>query len=167
MKPGLKVLRDVLIIATIVAGISVWQTKDLLSGSSPAPAVMVESPEGERVALTDVGEAAGAPKLLYFFAPWCGVCKLSMSNAQTVADWLGKERVSVVGVALDFESPAEVAAFVAEHAPGMRYYLGDATVRDAYKIAAYPTYYVLDGDDRVIRTSVGYSSLIGLLARAL
>lgn len=157
----MRLLRDAAVVLAVVVAVGLWQSRHLLGDDQPAPRARVQTPGGETAT---VGEGSGKPTLLYFFAPWCGVCKVSMSNAQTVGRWLGEDHVDIVAVGLDFESAAEVAAFVGEHAPGIRYYLGDSAVRDAYKVAAYPTYYVLDARGRIVHASVGYSILPGILA---
>jgi hypothetical protein len=45
--------------------------------------------------------------LIYFFAPWCQVCSLSISNLA----YLGPEKINIVRMALDYSHVEEVQDF--------------------------------------------------------
>ena len=49
---------------------------------------------------------------MYFFAPWCGICRSSIDNLDHML--VGGDVAWATAVALDFTSPAEVQAFVDE-----------------------------------------------------
>ncbi len=160
-----RVLRDVAVLALILLGVSIWQTRDLVASGEPAPALTALRMDGEPFSLeTQKGKAV----LLYFFAPWCSVCKVSASNAQWVRKIVSPARLEVAAVALDYESEASIGEFVTtagiEALPVVR---GTDDIRDRFKITAYPTYYLIDADGRVHTKSVGYSTLLGMLLRAL
>lgn len=158
----LKIGRDVLLVAVVFAGVSAWQTRHHLGSADPVPRFEVDRLDG---ASKQTLPAAERRSLLYFFAPWCGVCKLSAGNLATVRRWNGDEAADVVAVALDYESVEDVRRFVDEHEVGVDVLLGNDAVRDAFRVDAYPTYYVIDAEGRVEHVSVGYSSLVGMAAR--
>jgi hypothetical protein len=76
--------------------------------------------------------------------------------------------VGIAAVALDYETPESIDEFVKEAGiDGLPVVKGSDEIRDQYKISAYPTYYVVDREGRVRSKSVGYSTFLGMLFRAL
>jgi peroxiredoxin len=160
------------LVVTLVTAVLWWSARDLVSRGEPAPPLSGNTASGETVSLETLRSAPDTARtLVYFYAPWCGVCKISATNAGTVARWLGASRLRVVAVALDYEKPEDAVAFATEHglteASGIHLMLATDTVRDAWRVEAYPTYYVLDSDGRIRFGTVGYSTLAGMLARAV
>lgn len=159
-----RILRDLVVLAAIFFGVTFWQTRNLVGTGEAAPAIVAPRTDG---AAFDLTALKGKPVLLYFFAPWCSVCRFSASNAQWVRRALGS-RIEVTAVALDYESEASIGEFIKaagiEELPVVK---GDDRIRDAYKVSAYPTYYLLDDQGRIKSKGVGYSTLLGLFLRAL
>lgn len=156
-----RVLRDVAIAVALLVVISLWQTRDLVGGGEVAPTVVGRTLDGAPFTLTP-----GQPTLVYFIAPWCGVCKVSAANAETAAAWTGG-KARLVYVALAFETEASVAEFAKEAGLTSPVVLASDEVGKAFKIGAFPTYYTLDAELRVKNASVGYSPTLGIFARAL
>ena len=99
--------RDILVVLAAVWAVNAWHTRDMLSGSEAEPGFAVVSLSSEVVTIQpDVSR----PTLLYFFAPWCGVCRASIGNL----DYLDADKVQVVVIALDYANQTEVEQFVAE-----------------------------------------------------
>jgi len=103
--------------------------------------------------------------VIYFFAPWCSICHASIGNLQEV--YQKNQEVNVIAVALDFVDKEEVIAFVARHNLTFPIAYGSEAVKQAFKIYAYPSYYVLSEDNIVLAKSMGYSTEIGLHLRTL
>lgn len=159
-----RILRDLAVVALIFVGVSFWQTRDLVPSGEPAPAVAAPRLGGEAF---DLAALKGRPVLLYFFAPWCSVCKVSASNAAWIRKWL-PSTLEVAAVALDYENEESVATFVRDAGiEALPVVKGTDDIRDRYKVNAYPTYYVIDADGRIRSRSVGYSTFLGMLFRAL
>ena len=103
--------------------------------------------------------------VIYFFAPWCQVCHISIENLQEI--YLNNQDVDVIAVALDFESKEEIIAFSKQHQLTFPIALGNAKVKTDFKISGYPSYYVLDKDNKLAGKSLGYSTELGLYLRTL
>lgn len=107
----------------------------------------------------------GKTTILYFFAPWCQICHLSIGNLQKLYE--KNERLDVVAVALDYTSVDEVMEFTKQHKLTFPIALGNEEIKHAYSISAFPSYYVISEENTVIGKSLGYSSELGLYLRSL
>ncbi|GGA70374.1 protein disulfide oxidoreductase [Neiella marina] len=129
------------------------------------------APSGPLPILTTTGaQLAQSPlalnqnkKLLYFFAPWCGVCRLSMP----AVDALAQEHpdVDIVAIALSYQNDSEVRNFVADLGLSLPVYLGNEVVQSQFQISVFPSFYVLSEQLEVIERGVGFSTKIGLSLR--
>lgn len=151
---------QLLFILAIWLGISFWQQKDLIKNEVVAPAFTLISLSGDQIGLGDI---KADRTLLYFFAPWCSICKLSIGNLE---QFNTDGSLAVIAIALSYQSPNEVAEFVSDHQLGTQVLLGTRRTMEEYKIEVFPTYYVLDEQKQVISKSVGYSTELGMKARS-
>lgn len=138
--------------------ISLWQQSGLIATAQPAPNFRLPTLAGDELQLDQI---TTEQTLLYFFAPWCSICKLSIGNLNQLQD----PTVTVIAVALAYDSPQAVADFVAGQSLNLPVVLGDSRLQQAYGIDMFPTYYVLDRNKRVSSKAVGYSTALGLKAR--
>ena len=103
--------------------------------------------------------------VVYFFAPWCSICKASIGNLESI--YKNKTNVDIVAVALDYKDVGEVESFAKDLQLNFPITLGNEQVKQAYKVSAYPSYYVLDANNHIIHRSMGYSTSLGLYMRTL
>lgn len=159
-------LLDGAIVLTLFMGISAWQTRNLLP-----PTALTQAPPFELAALDgttySLDQARGVPVLLYFFAPWCGVCNRSAHNLEDLRQARGEAELVIYLVAISYRDVAAVQDYADRHHLTMPILLGDRRIVRDYGIEATPTYYVLDDRGRVKDQSVGYSSELGLRWRTL
>jgi len=150
---------DVVVILVVMIAVHSWQIRELPLGQE-APETVLMSLSGEP------GNSAISPGragVVYFFAPWCGVCRSSIGNLD---DLVSDGSIAwASAVALDYESSEEVDAFIEETGVSLPTLMGDyATARD-WRVIAFPTYFVIDASGKISSRSVGYSTSLGLRTR--
>ena len=152
------------LLAAVFIAVTAWQSRNMLdSGGEAAPGLRGTTLAGESY---DLGNAAGRPARVYFFAPWCKVCAASAGNLDRLRRWRDESELEMVAVALSWDAAEEVRAYVERHGLDLPVVLGDANLARNWQIYAFPSYYVLDREHRIARRDVGYSSQLGLLWRA-
>ena len=109
-------------------------------------------------------QANGKKTIVYFFAPWCQVCNLSINNLQSI--YQSNPELNVIAVALDFVDIDEVKEFTNRHQLTFPIALGNESVKVDFKVEGYPSYYVLNEENVIVARSLGYSSEIGLYLRS-
>ncbi|WP_371193576.1 redoxin domain-containing protein [Glaciecola sp. SC05] len=151
--------RDVVLAALVISAIVYWQTKDMLSSDGSVGVVQqnLVSLEGEVLPLL----VEGKPNLIYFFAPWCTICALSIDNLE----YLNSDKINVVVVALDYSSEQEVQQFVEEHQVLAKVLMGHDALKAQFQIQGYPSYYVISEEGVVSSRAFGYSTALGLKLR--
>ena len=147
------------LILTIFLAVSAWQGRNLVSKQTPAPSFRLSALSGPPVALEDL---RGRRVLLYFFAPWCKVCDLSISNLNWVRKLRGEESVSIFAVAVSYKELQSVEAFLERNTLNVPVLLGNRELLNSYRISAFPTVYVLNEFGNIDGSTVGYSSTFGL-----
>ena len=110
-------------------------------------------------------QAKGKTTIIYFFAPWCQICHASISNLQAI--YQRNEDIDVIAVGLDYTDPKEIEKFTQKHQLTFPIALGNQATKKVFQITAYPSYYVLDGENTIVGKSLGYSSELGLYLRSL
>ncbi|MFC3120483.1 thioredoxin-like domain-containing protein [Agaribacter flavus] len=152
-------LRDIVLFVIIISAITAWQSRHMLDddGSVKLENKLLPSIEGEFTPLL----ADDKPTLIYFFAPWCKICSLSIGNLA----YLDTNKVNVVAVALDYNTNAEVQAFVDEHEVTSTVMLGNNILKNEFQIQGYPSYYLVDKNQQVVSRAFGYSTAVGLKLR--
>lgn len=152
---------DILVVVLIFAVISTFQTWRHLSSGEPVPEFALTTLDGERFT-SDMLE--GKPSVLFFWAPWCGVCKADAHNIADVREALG-DQVTIVSIALSYSEVSEVQEFVDENGVTGPVLLGHRATADSFEIDSFPTVYILDSSSRVKTSLVGYTTEFGLRAR--
>ena len=169
MKPKIKSLLkyslEAVVIASILTGIYAYQSRNLLpTDLQQAPALSGPTLAGGIYYLQD---NAAATTLVYFFAPWCKICAASSGNIDNLRNLRSDDDLNILLVALDWQTQAEVQEYVDRHEITIPVLLGDRTITSAWNIYAFPTYYILDNEQRVVHRDLGYSTLAGLWWRTI
>lgn len=153
-------IRDITVICLVIYGISQWQMRGMLStdGDAAPSITLVKTLNGEPYRISS---QPGKRTLIYFFAPWCEICRLSMKNV----DIVDTKRFQVFRIALDYDSVEQVNEFLSDIGVDAPVYLGNEQLKSNYQVQGYPSYYLLDEQFNVIDRALGYSSTAGLRVR--
>jgi peroxiredoxin len=140
---------------------SVSQTSNpnLLKPGTTAPPFTLKTPQGDAVSLSDF---RGKAVLLELFATWCPHCQAEAPHLARLARQLQPSGVSFVSINADSENAASVFAFhryfalpypalLDQGSPTGSFTQQGASgpVTAAYKLQAYPTFYVITPDGKV------------------
>lgn len=155
-------LKEFLVFAVILGAIFAYQTWNHVGSGDPAPAFDLPVLDADEPVST--ASLRGKPTLVYFWAPWCGVCGATSENVTAVRRFVG-DSANVVGVALSYRTLDELRAFHRDNDADYPVLLGTNDEMSAYSITSFPTFYVLDADGHVRSSAVGYTTTVGLLAR--
>lgn len=149
-----------LTLALALAVMSWWQTRDMLAtdGDVQIPTLNLPQLNG---GIGTIAPDLQRNTLIYFFAPWCSICRISMSNLSDV----DTDRTRVVAIALDYDDANTVQRFVDDVGINQPVFLGNEQIRQLFKIKGYPSYYILGPDFFVLSRDMGYSSSTGLQLR--
>lgn len=156
---------ELLVIIAIGYGILLWQDRHLLKQSDDAM-----TPQQVLVGLDEKAYAipvSEQKQLIYFFAPWCTICHLSIGNIESQKQALLDKGYQVRYVALDWQSKAEVQEFATNKKLTFPVLMGTKETMNDYKVQGFPTYYLIDEKGKIITGSQGYSSSLGVWLRSL
>lgn len=103
--------------------------------------------------------------IIYFFAPWCQICHLSIENLEEF--YLENQNYNVIAVALDYTNVDAVSAFSNQHQLTFPIALGNEKIKQQFNVSGYPSYYVIDKNNIIVQKSLGYSSKVGMYIRTL
>jgi peroxiredoxin len=128
-----------------------------------APDVELPDLSGRPARLRDF---RGRVVLLNFWATWCAPCREEMPALQLLAQELGPQGLTVVGVNVK-EPRSKVEAFVREHELRFPVLLdADGRVGQAYQVFALPATFIVDRRGSLVGTVLGIRDWAGPDARA-
>lgn len=152
-----RALVEVAVVLAVIVGIRAIQSRTHASGR--APVIRVRALDGREVAL---GAGAEGPRVLWFFATWCTVCRASEHNLRALAG-----DPSIVLVASDSGDEQRVRAFVRAQGLDRNIVVNDrdGSIARRFGVRSYPTTFAVDRAGVIRATDVGYSSELGLRMR--
>lgn len=133
----------------------------------PVELVLVRADDGQPYSFA---AARGEATLVYFFSTWCVPCQAMEASVAEVARRGKRDRIEVVGVALDLEGRRTVAPYVWATKPPYPVVIGggELAVGDSPfgKIPELPAVIFLDRDGRPAAALAGFTTPDELLDRA-
>ncbi len=134
LKKFISVLKNVVLMAVVVYAVTAFQQRNLLStDKTPAPYFNLATLKNPTERMT-IAQLQGKQTVVYFFAPWCSICRYSMPNLEK-AHQQGK--LNAIAIALDYQNIAEVKQFTDSLELTMPVLLGSKSTGQDYKISAY------------------------------
>jgi thiol-disulfide isomerase/thioredoxin len=157
---------EAVVVVAVLWGLQAYQTRKLLTTGEAAPplSLHVLGAEDAPMPTWSLEATAGKPRLLYFWAPWCGVCNQMTGTISALRrDLEGK--AEVVSVACAYKSVAQVRDYVREHGVDYPVLLAEPDTAERFHVSAFPTFYVVSASGEVTSRTLGFTTSWGLRAR--
>lgn len=148
---------DAAAVAVVLLGVRACQGRTLAAG--PAPHLQGVTLQGDSVSLGGVG--GDEPVMVHFWATWCGVCRASEGNVQS----LSRDH-RVITVATRSGSSGDVSRYMAQHGVDFDV-LQDPSgqLAQRFGVRAFPTSFFIDPDGTIRSAEVGYTTELGMRLR--
>ena len=103
----------------------------------------------------------GKPLVIHFWATWCPTCKLEAPNIERVS-----KKYEVLTIAVNSGDDKKIKTYLKERGLTFKV-LNDSDGKWArqFKVEAFTTTFIYDGQGELRFTEVGYTTTAGLLAR--
>ena len=158
---------EIVMVCLVVGAVFAFQQRNMLpsDGSVVIPDTLFVTLEGATMDApsnaTRMLLAEDKPTLVYIFAPWCSVCRVSINNL----DSLDPNKVNLVRIGVDYQNVEALSQFVDEVGIKGDVLLGNRQTMKDFKVTAFPSIYILQLDGSVVGRSVGYTTSLGLKLR--
>jgi thiol-disulfide isomerase/thioredoxin len=152
--------RDVMVLSLLLFGINAVQTL-YFNGKKISPSAFTTPWPRLSGAARPIVDSRRMT-LVYLFAPWCGVCKFSSSNLNSL-----KEHFAVTSVALSYNDPQEIQEFVKKQQVHVPVVLGSGQLESQLDVGQFPTYFIVGPKGNILGAWSGYTTTLGLWARML
>ncbi|HCI53932.1 MAG TPA: protein disulfide oxidoreductase [Gallionella sp.] len=148
---------SLLLFVVVIAGIRLWQQRDMVSGAAPGLQGVTVSGQPYRLPAHP-----GHPVLVHFWASWCSVCRAEQDSIAAFAH----DDPNVITVAMQSGSPEQVVAHMREQ--GINFPVvndPDGRISRAWGVHAVPASFIIAPDGTISFVEVGYTTQIGLAIR--
>ena len=143
------------LLLVLFLGLRAWQQRTLVHGT--VPSLSASALSGDYLVL-GIGTK---PTLVYFWASWCGICRLKEGAMESIA-----RDHKVISVALTSGDDAEVRRYLASR--GLKLPVindPDGKISNQWGVRATPTSFIVDTRNRIRFHEVGYTTEWGLRFR--
>lgn len=148
--------KEVAIAIVVLAAVGWWQARNAASG--PAPALVGEGLRGP----VSLASMQGGPVVVHFWATWCGVCSAEEGNVERVA-----KAVPTITVAVHSGDADDVRTHLEKRGLSFDAVIDpDSAIARRWGVSAFPTTFFVGEDGQISSVSVGYTSTLGMRARA-
>jgi thiol-disulfide isomerase/thioredoxin len=148
---------EVLLFVVVVAGIRLWQQRDMVSGV--APVLQGVTLAGKPYQLPAHPER---PVLVHFWATWCPVCRAEQGSIAALA----RDNPGFISVAMQSGTPQQVTQYMSEQ--GINFPVindPDSSISTAWGVHAVPASFIIAPDGQIRFVEVGYTTEIGIRLR--
>ncbi|MDX9813594.1 MAG: redoxin family protein [Sulfurimonadaceae bacterium] len=101
------------------------------------------------------------PTIVYFWATWCPICKLTSSNIDFLAKYL-----NVLSIAVSSKNDEDIAEYMdSKELSFLVYNDRDGNLANSSNIKVFPTIMIYDKNGKLYSSDVGYSSTFMLMIK--
>ena len=148
---------NILIFVAIIAGVRMWQHRDMVSGTAPDLRGVMLS--GQRYTLPT---HPAHPVLVHFWATWCPICRAEQGSIAALAH----DDPDVITVAMQSGKNEEITRFM--HEQGIEFPVvndADGSISNAWGVHGVPASFIIAPDGNIRFIEVGYTTGMGLRLR--
>lgn len=153
----LNLFSNVVLFLVLVVGVEWWQGANMRAGMWPDAAKTLPTVDGKPALLLD----KPALTLVYVFAPWCGVCRATAGNLNSLAE----RGLNVVSLALSWEHQSDVTEFIKSTGLSTSVLIGSDDTAHELSVNAFPSYFIVSPSGQILKAWSGYSTTAGLLVK--
>ena len=129
-----------------------YMQRGLIDGLSPD--IQAQLLSGENVSLRP---SNGKPLLLYFWATWCPVCRLSQNGVDAIS-----KNHNVITIAVNSGTVSDITTFLSENKLHFRVINDEnETIARQFGVTGVPTSFVIDSRGNILFTDVGFTTSWG------
>lgn len=97
----------------------------------------------------ELAELRGKTVILDFWATWCAPCEVQMPILDALWRDQGDESLAIVGISVDTDLPAEIAAWIDERGFEYPIAFGDQDLALRYGVLGFPSLILIDPEGRI------------------
>lgn len=149
-------LIEIALIFIVLFSVRLWMQRDIVSGI--APNIESITLNGS---LFNLYKYKKRPVLVHFWATWCPVCKLEQSNIENIA-----KELPVITIAMQSGDDEKLKMFMKDENLSFNV-INDISgkLSQKYKIKGVPVSFIVNSDNKIEFTEVGYTTELGLRMR--
>lgn len=152
---------SVVLAVVVFAGVHIWQTRHIPSGSAPDLAFTLLAPDGSRSETTVTQwrkDHEGQAVAIHVWAEWCPICKAEAHNIDALL-----ANQSVLTIAMQSGSADQVAKGLKQRQQAWPTAVDSrGELAKALGVNAVPAFLALDANGHIRGASVGYTSEWGM-----
>jgi len=124
-----------------------WQLEKL--EGLAAPVFDLKAMDGKEISLTGLKDKL---VVIDFWETWCGACRVALPKVKALQEKWG-DRLQVLGIVTgNAEGAEKIVAYNKLPYPNI---VADKAIHADYKVKAFPTYFLIDKDGRIVTASAG------------
>jgi len=148
---------NALVIIVVVAGIRLWQQRDMVSGAAPVLKGVTLTQQ-----LYELPAHPDKPTLVHFWATWCPICRTEQGTIAAIA----RDHPNTITVAMNSGLTNEVKRYMQEQ--GIDFPTvndPDGSISEVWGVHAVPASFIIAPDGKIQFVEVGYTTEMGLRLR--
>jgi hypothetical protein len=155
----LRLGRDLILLFIVLQLVELWQSRAMLTGNLPFNPTNLTALNADH----PMNWKSDQYHLIYAFAPWCSICRMSASNLNR----LKSLSINTSAIALSYGDVKDVQDFVATTGLEIPVLLADESNEAALSVTAFPSYFLLSPEGEIVKSWSGYTTTAGIIGRVL